>query len=77
MNTAIRLVNCGDAEKANSLSMQLADSGFFTSAVFFPVVPRGKAAIRITLRADMSSETLHAFCSRLTNLLEKHSTAST
>lgn len=77
MNTAIRLVTCGDAEKANSLSMQLADSGFFTSSVFFPVVPRGKAAIRITLRADMSSETLHAFCSRLTNLLEKHRTAST
>lgn len=77
MNTAIRLVNCGAAEKANALSIQLADSGFFTSAVFFPVVPKGKAAIRITLRADMSSEILHAFCKKLTSLLEEAMTTST
>lgn len=70
--TAIRLVNCGEAEKANVLAIQLADCGFFTSAVFFPVVPRGKAAIRITLRADMARETLYSFCSKLLVLIEEN-----
>lgn len=71
-STAIRLVPCGEAQKANTIAAQLANSGFFTSAVFFPVVPRGKAAIRITLRADMSHETVLSFCSRLTSLIEKN-----
>lgn len=72
IHTAIRLVNCGSAEKANELSIKLADNGFFTSAVFFPVVPRGKAAIRITLRADMTRETIYSFCSTLLALIEEN-----
>lgn len=72
MDTAIRLVTCGEAEKANNLAIQLANNGYFTSAVFFPVVPRGKAAIRITLRADMSHDTIRSFCSELTRLLEEN-----
>ncbi|ROM58063.1 2-amino-3-ketobutyrate CoA ligase [Pseudomonas poae] len=71
-NTAIRLIACGTAEEANALAIQLADHGFFTSAVFFPVVPRGKAAIRITLRADMEDETIFSFCSTLLDLMEKN-----
>lgn len=63
--SAIRLVTCGEAEKANALAIQLADSGFFTSAVFFPVVPSAKAAIRITLRADMTHTTIRSFCATL------------
>ncbi|AZF51846.1 Putative 8-amino-7-oxononanoate synthase [Pseudomonas sp. R4-34-07] len=70
--SAIRLVTCGKAEKANALAIQLADSGFFTSAVFFPVVPSGKAAIRITLRADMTHETIRSFCSKLLALIEEN-----
>ncbi len=69
-HTAIRLITCGEGKKSNTVAAQLADSGFFTSAVFFPVVPRGKAAIRITLRADMSPEILLSFCSRLMSLIE-------
>lgn len=75
-NTAIRLITCGDGKKANTVAAQLADSGFFTSAVFFPVVPRGKAAIRITLRADMSPEILLSFCSRLMSLIEENKISS-
>lgn len=70
--TAIRLINCGEAEKAVALSIYLAQQGFFTSAVFFPVVPRGKAAVRVTLRADMDHTTIKAFCSLLTSLMEKY-----
>ena len=70
--TAIRLIPCGEAEKANIIAAQLANSGFFTSAVFFPVVPRGNAAIRVTLRADMAHETILSFCSRLMSLIEEN-----
>ena len=71
-NAAIRLITCGKAEKANTLTIHLAEKGFFTSSVFFPVVPRGKAAIRVTLRADMDPATIILFCSYLTTLLNKH-----
>jgi len=68
---AIRLIPCGDAALANSVAIQLADHGFFTSAVFFPVVPRDKAAIRITLRADMEADTIQRFCTLLSGLLQE------
>jgi 7-keto-8-aminopelargonate synthetase-like enzyme len=69
---AIRLVPCGEANLANSVAVELADLGYFTSAVFFPVVPQGKAAIRITLRADMEPDVIRSFCERVTHLLLAH-----
>jgi 7-keto-8-aminopelargonate synthetase-like enzyme len=71
-NMAIRLVNCGKAELANSIAIELANQGFFTSAVFFPVVPQGKAAIRVTLRADMETTRIHHFCELISELLRTH-----
>jgi 7-keto-8-aminopelargonate synthetase-like enzyme len=71
-NMAIRLVNCGKAELANSIAIELANQGFFTSAVFFPVVPQGKAAIRITLRADMETTLIRHFCELVSELLRTH-----
>ncbi|WP_426099539.1 MULTISPECIES: aminotransferase class I/II-fold pyridoxal phosphate-dependent enzyme [unclassified Pseudomonas] len=71
-SSAIRLITCGEAKKANTLATHLAEKGFFTSAVFFPVVPRGKAAIRVTLRSDMDPTTIILFCSHLTSLLDKY-----
>jgi 7-keto-8-aminopelargonate synthetase-like enzyme len=68
-NMAIRLVNCGEAALANSIAMELANHGFFTSAVFFPVVAQDKAAIRITLRADMEPTLIRHFCELITELL--------
>ncbi|WLG53741.1 aminotransferase class I/II-fold pyridoxal phosphate-dependent enzyme [Pseudomonas sp. FP1742] len=71
-NMAIRLVNCGEASLANNIAIELADHGFFTSAVFFPVVAQGKAAIRITLRADMETTLIRHFCELITELLRTH-----
>lgn len=68
--TAIRLIHCGPANLANQAAAYLADNGFFTSAVFFPVVPQGNAAIRITLRADMQSEVITHFCTLITEFLQ-------
>lgn len=70
--TAIRLIRCGPASLANQAAAYLADNGFFTSAVFFPVVPQGKAAIRVTLRADMQSDTISRFCTLITDFLKCH-----
>ncbi|WP_434558263.1 aminotransferase class I/II-fold pyridoxal phosphate-dependent enzyme [Pseudomonas sp. Z4-20] len=69
---AIRLVHCGEATAATRLAVELADLGYFTSAVFFPVVPQDKAAIRITLRADMETEVIRTFCERIIDLLLAH-----
>ncbi|EJL98359.1 7-keto-8-aminopelargonate synthetase-like enzyme [Pseudomonas sp. GM102] len=57
---------------ANSIAIELANQGFFTSAVFFPVVPQGKAAIRITLRADMETTLIRHFCELISELLRTH-----
>jgi 7-keto-8-aminopelargonate synthetase-like enzyme len=75
-NTAIRLITCGGAETANSVAIGLAEKGFFTSAVFFPVVPQGKAAIRITLRADMPHSLIKLFCIELGALMLEHRKAN-
>lgn len=69
---AIRLIHCGEAALANRIAMELAELGFFTSAVFFPVVAQGKAAIRVTLRADMEATLIHHFCDLITELLLTH-----
>jgi 7-keto-8-aminopelargonate synthetase-like enzyme len=71
-NMAIRLVSCGEAALANNIAIELANHGFFTSAVFFPVVAQGKAAIRITLRADMEAKLIRHFCELITELLRTH-----
>ncbi|SDO25205.1 7-keto-8-aminopelargonate synthetase [Pseudomonas arsenicoxydans] len=71
-NMAIRLIRCGKAALANSIAIELANLGFFTSAVFFPVVAQGMAAIRITLRADMEPTLIRHFCDLVTELLRNH-----
>ncbi|WP_392886098.1 aminotransferase class I/II-fold pyridoxal phosphate-dependent enzyme [Pseudomonas migulae] len=66
---AIRLIRCGDASLANSIAIELANLGFFTSAVFFPVVAQRQAALRMTLRADMEPALIRQFCGHVTDLL--------
>lgn len=64
----IRLIRCTSASVASSISAKLANSGFFTSTVFFPVVAKGKPAIRITIRADMDSLLIKDFCAKLSQI---------
>lgn len=67
--SAIRLIRCGEASLACKVASILASNGFLTSAVFFPVVPQGKAAIRITLRADMEASLIREFCALIVQTL--------
>ncbi|RMQ41292.1 7-keto-8-aminopelargonate synthetase-like enzyme [Pseudomonas cichorii] len=68
-HSPIRLICCTDANAANQIAAKLSNNGFFTSAVFFPVVARNKPAIRITLRADMSPALINEFCTFINHIL--------
>jgi 7-keto-8-aminopelargonate synthetase-like enzyme len=66
----IKVVEVGEQEKAVHLSKELYKRGFYCSAVFFPIVPRGKAGIRIMLRGDLPTETVQRFVDNLTEVLD-------
>lgn len=68
----IRLVRCYENHIANDVAEFLMNNGFFTSAVFFPVVPQGRAAIRVTLRADISEVSLRTFCALVKTKLAEY-----
>ncbi|GAB1511001.1 aminotransferase class I/II-fold pyridoxal phosphate-dependent enzyme [Actinophytocola sp. KF-1] len=57
----VRRINVGDADRAVRLSAELYRRGYYCSAVFFPIVPRGEAGIRIMVRADLDRELLTTF----------------
>lgn len=58
----IRKIEVGDEEKAVRLSQELYKRGYYCSAVFFPIVPRGQAGVRLMLRADMEEQEVKDFC---------------
>jgi 7-keto-8-aminopelargonate synthetase-like enzyme len=66
----IKVVEVGEQDKAVFLSKELYRRGFYCSAVFFPIVPRGKAGIRIMLRGDLPSDTLQHFVDTLNDVLD-------
>lgn len=70
--TAIRLIHCGAAEIATQVATYLADNGFFTASVFFPVVAKDQAAVRVTLRADMPQILIKEFCSLVQKYWHAH-----
>jgi 7-keto-8-aminopelargonate synthetase-like enzyme len=62
MLSPIRVVKLNTPEAAVRAAKKLMDRGYYTSAVFFPVVPRNSAGIRIMPRADLSEEQMLEFC---------------
>ncbi|GMU02136.1 aminotransferase class I/II-fold pyridoxal phosphate-dependent enzyme [Corallococcus caeni] len=65
----IKVVEVGEQDKAVKLSRELYKRGFYTSAVFFPIVPVGKAGIRLMLRGDLPTERVQAFIGHLKEVL--------
>lgn len=57
----IKLVRTGAEERAVECSREILRHGFYTSAVFFPIVERGKAGLRVMIRADNRPEDIRAF----------------
>jgi 7-keto-8-aminopelargonate synthetase-like enzyme len=66
---SIRLVPVGDEARASEISGEIFQRGFYTSPVFFPIVERGKAGLRVMLRADNSPHDIEAFCTALEELV--------
>ncbi|MDD3266387.1 MAG: aminotransferase class I/II-fold pyridoxal phosphate-dependent enzyme [Burkholderiales bacterium] len=64
----IKVVEVGEQEKAVYLSKALYEQGFYCSAVFFPIVPKGKAGIRLMLRGDMPTQLVQKFIDTLKTL---------
>jgi len=61
----IKVVEVGEQEKAVALSKAMYRRGFYCSAVFFPIVAKGRAGIRIMLRGDMSTDLVQRFIDNL------------
>ena len=69
LDTPIRLIRTGEDDKAIGLSRQLLERGFYASAVFFPVTPRGEAGLRIMLRADNDPDDIRRLCETVGELV--------
>ncbi len=67
--TAIRKITVGEEAKALQLSRELYQQGYYCSAVFFPIVARGDAGIRIMLRADIELQELKQFCATAKDII--------
>jgi 7-keto-8-aminopelargonate synthetase-like enzyme len=57
----LKMIRVGEAEDAIRASAEILERGFYTSAVFFPIVKKGEAGLRIMLRADNTPEDIQAF----------------
>jgi 7-keto-8-aminopelargonate synthetase-like enzyme len=57
----LKVIHVGEADAAVQASAEMLERGFYTSAVFFPIVRRGHAALRIMIRADNTPEDIRAF----------------
>ncbi|MEN3308472.1 MAG: hypothetical protein V7603_4674 [Micromonosporaceae bacterium] len=66
----IKFVTVGDNDKAVRLSTELYRRGYYCSAMFFPIVARGHAGVRLMLRGDMTSDMTEAFASALEDALD-------
>jgi len=72
----IRFVQVGSEEATVALAQDLLRCGFFAPPVFFPIVGRGRAGLRLMLRANMSAEEIVEFCGLLTTLRQRELVAA-
>lgn len=66
---AIRTIVVGEEAKAVALSRRLYERGYYCSAVFFPIVARGEALVRIMVRADIEAAALTTFCDTVRDII--------
>lgn len=65
----IRVITIGNEERAIQLSGEMLQRGFYTSAVFFPIVEKNKAGLRIMVRASNTPEEILEFCGHIRELV--------
>ncbi|MCF7792328.1 MAG: aminotransferase class I/II-fold pyridoxal phosphate-dependent enzyme [Victivallales bacterium] len=68
----IRLVLIGNEESTLKVSKNLFDNGFYVSAVFFPIVQKGKAGLRVMMNSEIDKKDLKKLCSLINENLLKY-----
>jgi 7-keto-8-aminopelargonate synthetase-like enzyme len=58
----IRVFELSTDQRAIEVAAMVYERGFYTSAVFFPIVAQGCAGLRAMGRADLQEADLAAFC---------------
>ena len=61
----IKFVVTGDNDRAVRLANRLYQRGYYTSAMFFPIVARNQAGVRLMLRGDMTTAMTEDFTAAL------------
>ncbi len=67
----IRIVKFGNEEDAIQASKEMFAQGFYSAPVYFPIVERGKAGIRLMIRANIDREDIVRLCDCINNTLNK------
>ena len=61
----LRVITLGDEDRSVEASRRMLERGYYTSAVFFPIVRRGSAGLRVMLRADLTENDIRDFATAL------------
>jgi 7-keto-8-aminopelargonate synthetase-like enzyme len=67
----LKVVHIGDEKASVAASAAMLERGYYTSAVFFPIVRRGEAGLRIMLRADNTEADILGFAAALRDVIER------
>ena len=61
-NLPIRLIPMKCEKATIDCAKELFNRGFYTSPLFFPIIPKGKAGLRVMLRANLKKSEIKEFC---------------
>ena len=64
----IRFFSVGSEDGTVRLAQGLLEHGYYASPIFFPIIGRGKAGLRLMLRANMTTAEVTEFATLLTRL---------
>jgi 7-keto-8-aminopelargonate synthetase-like enzyme len=67
----IRVIPISDARVAVACSKAIFERGYYTSAVFFPIVAQGRAGLRVMPRADLAPAQITSFCTETMTAIEQ------
>ncbi len=65
----IRLVPISDKTVINA-GRQVIEAGFYVSPVFFPIVAKGTAGLRVMMRAGQTEEQIRSLCKVISNVMD-------
>jgi len=67
----LKVITLGDEAKSVEASRRMLERGYYTSAVFFPIVRRGAAGLRVMLRADLTENDIRNFAAALNATMDE------